>query len=165
MSYGKIYDSIINSSIMDEGPLVTAVWSLIIANKNRHGVTSLTPRALAKAWRMDTDEGRAQIEKAWDVLSSPDPNSSNKDQEGRRIIPLEDGRWAVVSHWKYQERDTVADRHEKDADKASRYRYRQKKSKGLCSRSLCTNNAVNGSSTCSSCAFTPEQTDQGDIET
>ena len=48
------------------------------------------------------------------MLSSPDTESANKDNEGRRILPIEGG-WFVVSHDKYRKLLSIEERRERDA--------------------------------------------------
>jgi len=156
MSYGKIFDSLMSSSLMDEGPVVTAVWTLILATKDKNGITSISPRILAKAWRMDTEKGRTEVQKAWDVLTKPDPQSSNIAHEGRRLIPMEDGRWLVVSHSKYQALGKEEEEKITDAIRKADERAKEKADKGLCSVRWCKKNRVTGSDMCATHTADPE---------
>lgn len=100
MTWNPLDDSLLTSSLLAEGPDVVATWSLFICSADRYGETQLTVSFVASLLRISDD--RAQ--KAFDVLASPDPRSRNKEHEGRRIVPLPDGGWIVVSHAKYREK-------------------------------------------------------------
>ena len=43
----------------------------------------------------------AESKKAFEILSSPDPDSRSPEEEGRRIIAVEGG-WHLVNHKKYR---------------------------------------------------------------
>ena len=105
MSYSPLDDSTPYSSInTGGGPTILAVWCLVLASKNQDGVTALNPSAVYGLW-LGSQEPKTleDIQKAWDYLTSPDKKSKNQEHEGRRIIPTEDGRWFVVSHYKYRQ--------------------------------------------------------------
>jgi hypothetical protein len=123
VSYGTVDKGLLTSSLLDQGPLAVAVMFLIIAEKDKFGVTTLNPRAVAKLLRIPVSEAQ----KAFDVLTSPDPESSNKEHEGRRLIPYGDsGKWLVVSHDKYQHEHSLARKRERDAEAQRRHREREK---------------------------------------
>jgi len=99
MSFAILDGKALTSSITDEGLVTWGVWMAILADKDQDGITSLNPRFLAKVFGHDV----AEIEEAFKTLSSPDPHSKNEEHEGRRIIPVDGGRWLVVSHEKYRQ--------------------------------------------------------------
>jgi len=116
VSWNPLHDTLLSSSVLAEGPDVVAVWALLIASADRNGESELTMPFVASVLRIE----EARVEKAFEVLSSPDPKSRNKEAEGRRIQPLDSGGWVLVSHAKYRERasrQAAADRQAKYAAK------------------------------------------------
>ena len=100
MSYAPLDSESLFSSAFMAGPLPWAVWTAILASKDKDGLTSLNPEALARMWRIETKI----VKKAWKVHTDPDPNSKNKDHQGARLIPTPDGRWFVVGHEQYRDK-------------------------------------------------------------
>lgn len=100
MAWNPLDDALLSSSILAEGPDVVATWTLLLASSNRHGESSLTIPFVASVLRIPDE--RAAL--AFEILSSPDPQSRNKAHEGRRIIQTDEGTWLLVSHIKYREK-------------------------------------------------------------
>jgi hypothetical protein len=75
-----------------------AVWALILASADKLGESDMQPSIAASLLRISDERAVA----AFAVLAAPDPGSKNKEHEGRRILPKEDGRWLLASHAKYQ---------------------------------------------------------------
>lgn len=128
MSYTPLDDGITMSTVsICGGPVVLAVWTVIMASTDQDGVTKLTPRALEALWSKSRDPLTLEaIEAAWEYLASPDEGSANKDHAGRRIVPTDDGRWLVVSHEKYRERHSGTRYRALAADRQARKRDRDK---------------------------------------
>ncbi len=120
MSYAPLDSQSLFSTAFRAGPLEWAVWTAILAAKDQDGFVSISPDALAALWTCDV----GPIQKAWDVHASPDPKSKNKEYEGRRIIPMDDGRWLVVSHEYYRDKHREAAR--KEASRVAKARQRAK---------------------------------------
>lgn len=121
MAYTPLDETLLRSTLLKEGPVVVATFTLILASRDRYGETDLTPSAVAGLMRIT----EAEAERAFEVLSSPDPKSRNREHEGRRIIPTEDGRWQIVSSEKYQRRAS----REAAAERQRRHRARLKEAK------------------------------------
>lgn len=98
MSYVALDKSILTSTVLKEGPLVVAVWILLLADADRYGETRATPIALASLLRVKDDD----VIRAFKVLASPDPNSRNKKHKGARIVSLGEGRWKLISYENYK---------------------------------------------------------------
>lgn len=122
MSFGTVDKSLLASSLLDHGPGPVAVMFLIVSEKDKYGITTLNPRTVAKLLRISLEEAQ----KAWDVLTSPDPDSSNPQYEGRRLIPHGEGKWLVVSHEKFAREHSLAMKRERDAEAQRRKREREK---------------------------------------
>jgi len=131
----------LQSTILKEGPVVLAVWTLILASKDKFDETRITPSAIASLLRIDD----AIVEQAWELLSSPDPKSRHKDYEGRRIVATGEGTWFVVTGDHYQ---ALASKASKEARKVKYEQNVAARNKGLapnayiCQRYGCQRTAV-----------------------
>jgi hypothetical protein len=108
--YTKLFGSIVHSTIWREATPTRIVWITLLALKDGRGDVHASVPGLADAARVT----RSECEEALDRLCAPDPDSSNREEEGRRIIPIEGG-WFVVSHQKYSRMLSVEERRERDA--------------------------------------------------
>lgn len=95
--YGKFFSSTFSGSMLGAGPDVFSVWAYTIAN-TVNGLVELNPILLSAVIGMPVD----RVEKAIGYLCSPDPNSRNPDQEGRRILKQGQYQYKVVSHEIYR---------------------------------------------------------------
>jgi len=100
MPYTPLDHAALYSTAFRTGAIEWAVWTAILAAQDSDGNVAINPAFLAVQWSMDESE----VQKAWDVHTHPDPKSKNIEHDGRRIIPLGDGRWHVVSFDKYKDR-------------------------------------------------------------
>jgi hypothetical protein len=98
MSYTPLDRGLLTSTLLKEGPDVVAVWALILASTDKLGESDMQPSVAASLLRISDERART----AFALLSEPDPDSKNKEHDGRRILPRENGKWLVVSHAKYQ---------------------------------------------------------------
>jgi len=122
MSFGTVDKGLLASSLLDHGPLPVAMMFLIVTEKDKYGVTTLNPRIMSKLLGIPM----ALAQEGWDILTSPDPASSNPEHEGRRLIPFGDGKWLVVSHAKYAAEHSLALKRQRDKDAQQRHRDRLK---------------------------------------
>lgn len=122
MGYTPLDEEVIYSTVFRQGPMVFAVWCAVLAAADQDGMTALNPKALELLW--DHKVHMKHINEAWDRLTSPDPDSKNREHAGRRIIPTEDGRWFVVSHQKYRDKFRAEVRRMQVADAKRRQRER-----------------------------------------
>jgi hypothetical protein len=129
---------------------VVAVWALLIASADRNGLSELTVPFVASVLRIDNE----RVERAFSVLSAPDPRSRNKEAEGRRIVSFGDG-WLLVSHRKYRERASK----QAAAERQARYVAKKKaleEEAAMCEEVGCTGPVVaaaGGRKVCSAHAF------------
>jgi hypothetical protein len=98
--YVKIFSQIYDSSIAEDY-LVRLVFEdfLILADKD--GYVDMTVEAIARRTNVPLDIVSQAIEK----LSSPDSESRTPDEEGRRIVLLDDHRswgWRIVNYAQYR---------------------------------------------------------------
>jgi hypothetical protein len=106
--YGRIFESIFDSSIMEEGVHVRYLWHCILVLCNKEGVVDLTRQALARRVNMPL----LQVNEALECLLSPDPASRSPLEDGRRLIPIRetDWGWKVVNFEGYRDVRNPEDR-------------------------------------------------------
>lgn len=106
--YGKIFDSIYDGTLVEDWRALVTFQQLIVLC-DADGVIDMTPSAISRRTGIPIEHIKAGIE----VLERPDPWSRTPDEEGRRIIRLDEHRpwgWYLVNHKKYkalQDADTV----------------------------------------------------------
>lgn len=108
--YAKIFTQIFDSSIADNWKH-RHVFEDMLKLCNRDGVVDMTFEAVSKRTRIPLPIVRAAIE----FLSRPDPDSRTREEEGRRLVPIDPLRrwgWRVVNYQKYREMKTDRDRTE-----------------------------------------------------
>lgn len=117
--FGKLYSSIVTSSIWSEDDATLRVWVAMLATCDAEGVVDGSVPGFAHLARVTIE----QMESAIDRLSSPDRYSRSPDHEGRRIA-VEPGRgWRILNHGKYRDGGQA-----RDGSRAPYYRgYRQRK--------------------------------------
>lgn len=98
--YGKIFDSIYDSTVADDWrALVTFMHMVILCDAD--GVVDMTPQSISRRTGMPIEH----IEAGLKILEDPDPYSRTPDQEGRRIERLDEHRpwgWSIVNHAHYK---------------------------------------------------------------
>lgn len=103
--YGKIFDSMYDGTLSENWQaLVTFQQMIVLCDAD--GVIDMTPAAISRRTGIPIDHIKVGIE----ILENPDENSRTEDEEGRRIVRLDDHRawgWRLVNYRKFQniERD------------------------------------------------------------
>lgn len=87
--YGRIFESIFDSSIMEEGVHVRYLWHCILVLCNQDGVVDLTREALARRVNIPL----TQVNEALECFMAPDPSSRSPLEEGRRLVPIRETNW------------------------------------------------------------------------
>jgi hypothetical protein len=99
--FAKVFQQIFDSSIA-ENYEVRHVFEDLLKLADREGAVDMTVEAIARRVNMPVEKVRFGIEE----LSKPDLESRTKDFEGRRLIPISDGRswgWFIVNYRKYRD--------------------------------------------------------------
>lgn len=97
--YNKLFTKILDSSIWLESTSTRLVWLTMIAAMDENGFTQFASVAnLSHRARVSPEEAQAAV----DCLEAPDPNSSDPDNEGRRIEKVPGG-WMVLNAGKYRD--------------------------------------------------------------
>jgi hypothetical protein len=97
--FGKVFASLWQGSMAGAGPVNQLVFIYCLSNSDRDGFVQLNPLLVAAA--LGTSEN--EVEKAIEFLKSPDPNSRNQKEEGRRITNEGPYLYHVVNHDEYRE--------------------------------------------------------------
>ncbi len=96
------------------------VWITLLAMSDRRGIVEGSVPGLAVFARLPLEATRMALER----LSGPDEDSRSKEQEGRRIEPV-DGGWRLINHAKY--RDKMGKDERREYLKLKQREYRQKR--------------------------------------
>lgn len=118
--YNKIFTKILDSSIWLETDTTRLVWLTIIASMDEDGFVQFASiKNLAHRTRVSERAAAAAVK----VLEGPDSNSSDPENEGRRIERVPGG-WIVLNAPKYREIVTRAVAQEKTRLRVARFRQR-----------------------------------------
>lgn len=129
--YGKAYSSMYEGSLYGKGVFVFAVWNYVIANqvpdRALGSVVTLNPKKLA-----DTlGEEREPVEKAIRFLCQPDPESTTKTANGKRLIQVAEFEYQVVNGAKYRAIRDEEERREQNREAKRRERLNRYKQNPL----------------------------------
>lgn len=128
MSYTKLANSILTSTIWVEDDHTRIVWVTLLALADRNGEVEGSIPGLASIARVPVESCRAAITK----FLAPDHDSRTATDEGRRVECI-DGGWLLINHGKYRERATDDHRKAKAAERQQRARERNKRNIGTIS--------------------------------
>lgn len=99
--YGKIFESMYKGSMIGSGSAMFAVWGYVIANMRSDvavgAQVDLNPKYLAFV----LGENPSVVEQTIEKLCAPDPDSTSKTEEGRRLIKIGQFAYRVVNGAKY----------------------------------------------------------------
>jgi hypothetical protein len=102
--YNKLFTSILDSSIWLEEPTTKVVWVTLIAAMDEDGFAHFSAmQNLANRAVLSLSDTEAAVK----ILESPDPNSADKEFDGRRIERVPGG-WMVLNAKKYRDLATRA---------------------------------------------------------
>lgn len=100
--YGKVFASMFEGSLVGKGAIAFAVMGYAIAKahpvKDRMQVT-LNPNLIAAS----LGEAVESIKETIDFLCAPDPDSTTKDEEGRRLVKIGSFEYWLVNGMKYRD--------------------------------------------------------------
>lgn len=105
--YTKLFSSIIASTIWRADDKTRIVWITMLAMADQFGIVEGSVPGLADMARVTVWECRAAL----DALQQPDEDSRSKEQDGRRIEPV-DGGWRLINHGKYRDKMSIDERRE-----------------------------------------------------
>jgi len=120
--YNKLFTSILDSSIWLEEPTTKVVWVTLIAAMDEDGFAHFSAvKNLANRAVLSLKDTEAAIK----ILESPDPNSADKEFDGRRIERVPGG-WMVLNARKYHDLTTRAVAKEKLRQRVQKHRVRKR---------------------------------------
>ena len=120
MTYTKLFGSILDSTVWQEGITAKVVWITLLAMSDRDGkVEASVPGLAARA-----GVKLAECEEALAKFMSPDPYSRTKEYEGRRVAEVPGG-FVLLNHGKYRAMMSAEDRREYQRLKQAEYRKRR----------------------------------------
>jgi hypothetical protein len=126
--YSKLFTKILDSSIWLEPQSTRIVWITMLAAMDQDGMCQFASVLnVARRANVNVEEATAALK----VLESPDPHSSDPDNDGRRIERVPGG-WIVLNATKY--RAIVSANESRRLAKERAQRYRDKKKKGVTKR-------------------------------
>ena len=126
MSYTKLANSILTSTIWMEDDQTRIVWLTLLAMADKNGEVQASIPGLANVARVSVESCHAAIDK----FLAPDPYSRTKDDEGRRIEEIRGG-WSLINHAEYRNLASDDDRKMKAAERQRRHRERYKRNSGV----------------------------------
>lgn len=118
--YVKLFDSLIHSTLWQEGLHVKVVWITMLAMADSNGEVYASIPGLAKAAGVSIP----QCEEALAVFMSPDPYSRSKECEGRRLCEIKGG-FELINYKYYRDLKSSEQEKEFAAERAKRYRDRK----------------------------------------
>jgi hypothetical protein len=126
MGYTKLFGTLIASSVWQEDLITKVVWITMLAMQNKEHVVEAAIPGLANLAGVSRDD----CERALKKLMAPDPDSRNKDHEGRRIKEVPGG-WLILNGEYYQNLMSADDRRKKNAQYQRVCRERKKMVGGI----------------------------------
>jgi hypothetical protein len=120
--YNKIFTKILDSSIWLESDATRIVWVTMIAAMDETGLCAFASVAnVARRANVTTDAATVAIR----VLESPDADSSDPDNEGKRLERVPGG-WIVLNAEKYRAIVTRALGQESNRRRVAKFRAKKK---------------------------------------
>lgn len=126
--YARVFVQILDSSLASDWQ-VRHVFEDFLKLANG-GIVDMTREAIARRTNIPMEV----LQKAITALESPDPSSRDAEEEGRRLVRLDDHRdwgWLIVNWEKYESIRCKYDEREKTAERVRRHRERKRVSQTL----------------------------------
>jgi hypothetical protein len=95
-----VWGDFFNSSIMDEEIHVRFVFLMCLVWADANGEFRATRQTFARRGNIPQEQADDALEK----LQAPDPDSTSKDEDGRRLISIGQNQWRVVNYVLYRRR-------------------------------------------------------------
>jgi hypothetical protein len=107
--YAKLFSRIAQSSLMEEKVTTRYVFMMMLALSDRNGDVIGTDVAIARMMNVSVDEFKS----ATDPLLSPDPDSNSQAEDGRRLVPSDNGRgYKIVNYLCYRDMKSEEEKRE-----------------------------------------------------
>ncbi len=98
--YGKIFESIYDGSLYGNFEAIVTFQALIVL-ADEDGLIDISPQALAGRTSYPVEVIKTGLK----TLQQSDPHSRSQDEDGKRIVPLDNGRefgWRIVNYDYYR---------------------------------------------------------------
>jgi hypothetical protein len=121
--YAKLFASLYQGTLRGRAHEIL-VFTNLLAHTGKDGTVDKHFRAIADETGLTLDEVKAAIA----VLEAADPESRSQDEEGARIVRMDEHRawgWRVVNHGKYRAIRSEEDRAEQNRLAQQRFREKQ----------------------------------------
>lgn len=105
--YAKLFSTITESTLWEQAKEVRILFVTMLARADAVGFVEASVPGLARIANLS----RKETEMALDVLMSPDPDSKDKTNDGRRIRATEGG-WMILNYVKYRKKRSEEERRE-----------------------------------------------------
>lgn len=122
--YVKLFTSIYQGTLRGNSHGLL-VFTNLLAHCDKDGIVDIHPRAIAEEVGLTIEE----VKETLLMLESPDDESRSPDEQGRRIIRLDEHRawgWFVVNYEKYRKIRNEDDRREQNRSAQRNYRKKSK---------------------------------------
>lgn len=124
--FGKHFASMYERSMVGAGAMVFAVMGYVIANtrpdRRQGGQVTLNPKILSSV----LGEAEDDVVRAIGYLCSPDPKSTSKEEEGRRLVKIGEFDYRVVNFERYRAIRNEEERREQNRLAQAKHREKQK---------------------------------------
>ena len=130
--YAKLFTSIYQGTLRGNSHGLL-VFTNLLAHCDKNGTADIHPRAIAEEVGLTVE----QVNAALRVLESPDDESRSPEEQGRRIVRLDEHRawgWSVVNYCKYRSIRDEDDRREQNRRSQARWRDKHKPASSEISR-------------------------------
>ena len=136
--YVKVFRDIIDSTLSDLPVATRWVFLTLLVTADQDGYVASCDSAIARQANLPIQD----VTDALVQLSSPDPNSNNREHDGARIVrPTEGNRgWIIVTYAHYREMVKSVDKRRANRDRVAAHRARKKEGLGACNASVIKSN-------------------------
>jgi hypothetical protein len=121
--YAKLFTSIYQGTLRGNSRGLL-VFTNLLAHADAAGHVDVHPRAIAEEVGLTVAEVRAAL----DELEAPDPESRSPEEDGRRLLRLDEHRawgWRIVNYVKYRSIRSEEDRRAQNREAQKRWRDKQ----------------------------------------
>lgn len=125
--YGKLFTSLYQGTLRGK-PDEILVFTNLIAHADQHGCVDIHYQAISDEVGLPIERVKTAITN----LESSDPESRSPEEDGKRLIPLDEHRawgWHIVNYAKYRSIRNEDDRREQNRLAQQKWREKQKISK------------------------------------
>jgi uncharacterized phage protein (TIGR02220 family) len=119
-----MFQQIHDSSVADDY-LMRLVFMDLLILADRDGLVNKTPEAIARRTAVPLEIVDEQLRK----LMAPDPKSNTPDCDGRRLVPIEEGKpwgWRIVNYKKYRNIKSSDELRAQTRDRVAAFRERKR---------------------------------------